>query len=709
MLVSVIDSLEELDRLQDAWDAVYEADEHAHIFQSWPWLRLWFANSPNRPVVLAVRPAAGEPWAAFCSLESSVHRWRSLRSFRRLRLGGKPFADYTGFLCAPEHGTAPLSALACHLQVATPWDRLLLEDVVDPRLNHFLCCFPGGSYALEVEKCLASPRIQLPASWEEFLQGHLSAKARFHLRKSMRGMSSLPGFRTTGVEADDWESHLELLMDLWQRRHGKPPQASLERYRRTFANARHSAQLWLKMAWDGEVPMVGLAAFVDRRKKGFYCFMTAFNPDYEHLSPGKALFGYAIQEAITEGFEIFDLLRGRDHYKTSRLGAGERMAVTMTLTRKRRIPLPVRVAPSGPDRPRDGALSRRGQQILLGKARNGDGNLWPGDIVRVRQLTDILGTLDDRGSCRGCGFTAPMTRFCGREFPVLKEVERHFDHARGSMLTSKGVYLLEEACCDGSAFPAAGGCDRSCLHLWRREWLEPVTTRESAAGDSERDPEGPLPAGAGLEHCQLRAGCSGRPERWPWRLRREEQVIRSVLAAAGRRLGPGLSAALGVLASPILRVFRPAASPRSAAGDSPASSGSQKKAHAPSPPPSSFHPGTLVQVRAWPEIESSLEAEGGVQACVGSQALQRFCGQQYRVAHKVDQYYNPAGDRLLPCQALYLLAGVRCDGAGNPQTAGCDRACYLFWRAEWLEPVEQPMEAADTDRSSESHTAGKSI
>ncbi len=709
MLVSVIDNLEEIERLRDAWEAVYEADEHAHIFLSWPWLRLWFVNSPHRPLVLAVRPAAGEPWAAFCSLESSVHRRRSLRSFRRLRLGGKPFADYTGFLCAPEHGTAPLSAIARHLQAAMRWDRLLLEDVVDPRLNHFLCCFPGGSYVLEVEECMASPRIQLPASWEEFLRGHLSAKARFHLRKSMRDVSSLPGFRTTGAEADDWESHLELLMALWRRRHSKPPQASLERYRRTFANARHSGQLWLKMAWDGGVLVAGLVAFVDRRKQGFYCFMTAFNPDYEHLSPGKALFGYAIQEAISEGFEIFDLLRGRHDYKTSRLGARERMAITMSLTRRQQIPLPVRIGLPGPDRSRDAVSSRRGQQILPGRARNADGDLWPGDIVRVRQLMDILGTLDGRGSCRGCGFAAPMARFCGREFPVLKKVERHFDQARGRMLTGKGVYLLAEVCCDGSAFPAAGGCDRSCLHLWRHEWLEPVTTRESAAGDSEPDAQELLLAGAGLEHCQLRAGCSGRPERWPWRLRREEQVIRTALAAAGRRLGRGLPAALGALASPILRLFRPAASPRSAAGDSPASSGGQTRAHAPSTLPSSFHPGNLVQIRSWPEIESSLENAGGVQACVSGQALQRFCGQQHRVAQKVDQYYSPAGDRLLPCQALYLLAGVRCDGAGNPLTAGCDRACYLFWRAEWLEPVEQPAEAPDTDRSSESQSAGKSI
>ena len=71
--------------------------------------------------------------------------------------------------------------------------------------------------------------------------------------------------------------------------------------------------------------------------------------------------------------------------------------------------------------------------------------------------------LDGGWAYRGCTFTAPMARFCGREFRVLKEVERHFDHGRGMMLVSKGVYLLEEACCDGSAFPEAGSCGRSRL------------------------------------------------------------------------------------------------------------------------------------------------------------------------------------------------------------------------------------------------------
>jgi CelD/BcsL family acetyltransferase involved in cellulose biosynthesis len=709
MQVSVIDSLVELDRLRDAWDAVYEADEHAHIFLSWPWLRLWFTNSPNRPLVLAARPAEGEPWVAFCSLESSLRRRRSLRSLHQLRLGGKPFADYTGFLCAPEHGTAPLSALAHHIQTTMPWDRLQMQDVVDPRLNHFLCRFPGGSYELEVQECIASPRIQLPGSWEEFLQGHLSAKARFHLRKSMRGMMSLPGFRTTGVEADDWESHLEILMNLWQQRHGKPPQASLERHRRTFVNAQQSAQLWLKMVWDGEVPMAGLAAFVDRQKKGFYCFMTAFNPDYEHLSPGKGLFGYAIQEAISEGFAVFDLLRGRDHYKISRLGARERMAVTMNLARRRSMTQRLLVDSPGFIRRSNGSEPRGSKRSFLQKSRNGGSDLGPGDFVRVRRLEDILGTLDENGYSRGCKFSAPMVRFCGQAYPVLKEVERYFDHARGAMLASRGVFLLEEACCDGSAFPEAGGCDRRCLHFWRREWLEPVPALVSAGGSPDPDLVGSLASQSGLEHCQLWAGCSGRAERLPWRLRRGGRALLQALSAAGSRLGSGAFDVFGGAAKQILRLLRSASSPQAVSSDPPPSSGGKKKHAAPSHPTASFHPGTLVRVRSWPEIENALEAGNGAQACVTRHALQRFCGQEYRIAHKVNQYYHQARDQLLPCHTVYLLEGVRCDGAGNPETSGCDRACYVFWHSEWLEPVEPPPGTNESGRSRESHADSRSV
>jgi len=119
---------------------------------------------------------------------------------------------------------------------------------------------------------------------------------------------------------------------------------------------------------------------------------------------------------------------------------------------------------------------------LADTARQAAAPLAPGDRVRVRALQEITQTLDDSGRCHGCAFLAPMGGFCGREFRVLRRVERFFDERRWRMLRCQNVVLLERVHCDGSGHPATRGCDRMCYFFWRTEWLE-------HAGDVVRAPE----------------------------------------------------------------------------------------------------------------------------------------------------------------------------------------------------------------------------
>jgi len=95
-----------------------------------------------------------------------------------------------------------------------------------------------------------------------------------------------------------------------------------------------------------------------------------------------------------------------------------------------------------------------------------------GDRVRVRPLAEIRCTLDAQGRCRGCAFLDSMTRYCEREFRVVKRVDRFFDEARWRMLKCNNVVLLEGVYCDGSGHPDTQRCDRMCFFFWRTEWLE---------------------------------------------------------------------------------------------------------------------------------------------------------------------------------------------------------------------------------------------
>jgi hypothetical protein len=57
------------------------------------------------------------------------------------------------------------------------------------------------------------------------------------------------------------------------------------------------------------------------------------------------------------------------------------------------------------------------------------------------------------------------------------------------------------------------------------------------------------------------------------------------------------------------------------------------------------------------------------------------------VAKQVERFFDERRRRMLRTRNLVALEGVRCDGRGLPETAGCDRGCSSFWRTEWLERV----------------------
>ena len=106
--------------------------------------------------------------------------------------------------------------------------------------------------------------------------------------------------------------------------------------------------------------------------------------------------------------------------------------------------------------------------------------LAPGDLVRVRPAEYIRNTLNEKRMLRGCSFGAGMYQYCGQEKRVAKVVTRFFDEARGRMLKSRNMVLLDGVYCDGAGYPDTLGCDRMCFYFWRSEWLEKIGEAENA-------------------------------------------------------------------------------------------------------------------------------------------------------------------------------------------------------------------------------------
>ncbi|NUR85083.1 MAG: hypothetical protein HOY71_13445 [Nonomuraea sp.] len=111
---------------------------------------------------------------------------------------------------------------------------------------------------------------------------------------------------------------------------------------------------------------------------------------------------------------------------------------------------------------------------LVGKTPTGTLDLQPGELVRVKDKAEILGTLNEHMLNRGLGFEEEMARYCGMTVRVRARIDRCIDERSGRMLKMKSpCIVLEDVVCDGVH---SLNCPREFVPFWREIWLERVAT-----------------------------------------------------------------------------------------------------------------------------------------------------------------------------------------------------------------------------------------
>jgi hypothetical protein len=98
---------------------------------------------------------------------------------------------------------------------------------------------------------------------------------------------------------------------------------------------------------------------------------------------------------------------------------------------------------------------------------------------------------------------------------------------------------------------------------------------------------------------------------------------------------------------------------------------------------SMYRAGELVQIRSKEEILATLDQNGCIDGMPFMPEMLQYCGNVVRVsavAHKTCETARRTW-KARRLNAMVHLAGLRCDGSAH---GGCQAACNLFWRDEWL-------------------------
>lgn len=115
---------------------------------------------------------------------------------------------------------------------------------------------------------------------------------------------------------------------------------------------------------------------------------------------------------------------------------------------------------------------------------------------------------------------------------------------------------------------------------------------------------------------------------------------------------------------------------------------------------SRFRTGDLVQIKTREQILATLDDKGCIDGMPFMPEMLQYCGKVIRVASVAHKTCETAmrtwkGRRL---DSTVHLSGARCTGAAH---GGCQAACNLFWKDEWLSPVE---DGAETPTSTDGLT-----
>ncbi|MBN2046656.1 MAG: hypothetical protein JW750_02335 [Anaerolineaceae bacterium] len=98
--------------------------------------------------------------------------------------------------------------------------------------------------------------------------------------------------------------------------------------------------------------------------------------------------------------------------------------------------------------------------------------------------------------------------------------------------------------------------------------------------------------------------------------------------------------------------------------------------------------GDWVRVRPAEEIRATLDPFNELKGCAFLENMWQYCGTTQQVFKAMTRFLDERDYKVKKVRGIVLLKGLHCDG--TPVFGRCDRACFLFWREEWLEKVAPP-------------------
>jgi CelD/BcsL family acetyltransferase involved in cellulose biosynthesis len=308
--MSYVTAFETLDGLRDEWSALLSPPRARYVFQRPRWQEIWLQEFGR------------EKDARFLTVRESG-RLVGLASLldegeRITFLGDYNICDYMDFLLPAGDEEGALDAVVDALlddgrrEIAL-WG--LREDSPTLALLPGLAKQRGLDVRLEDEA--VCPQLDLSPTWDEYLE-LLGGKNRHELRRKMRRLESTTGqmqmrVLCSPVEVEQGMDDFLRLMTLKSDKAQFMTPTMDSFFRRMGTAMAEEGLVGLYVFELGGKPIATIFCFEDEQEVLLY--NSGYDPQYAHLSIGLISKATCLRNAIAEGKQRLDFLRGNEPYK----------------------------------------------------------------------------------------------------------------------------------------------------------------------------------------------------------------------------------------------------------------------------------------------------------------------------------------------------------------------------------------------------------
>jgi len=339
--IEVVRSQAEWKTLAEAWNDLLSRSITNVPFLRYEFLSAWWQHRgggewPDEAelYILIARQDDGDLTAALPLFLSKNHAGKPAL----MLLGSVEIADFLDVLAPPDKLDAFLDAALAHLTgpQAPDWESLEFFNLLEgsPSLPALKKAADAHGLKYADARLQPSPNVQLPDTFDAFMESLDGRYRREMLRKMRKALGYFIPVKVERVEPGaDLNPEMDAFFEMMREESHKDAfltDALAEQMRAIARAAFEHGWLDLRFMVVGRDKAAGYFNFVYNDR--VWVYNSARADKFDSLSPGIALMGLLIEEAIENGYQDFDLMRGDEDYKYQ-LGGEDRWVVKAEITR----------------------------------------------------------------------------------------------------------------------------------------------------------------------------------------------------------------------------------------------------------------------------------------------------------------------------------------------------------------------------------------